>query len=1186
MGKREAWADARLEVLARRCPEALALARLLAPAVTIDAPLLRSMRLTLLPRTGAWIEAELWHSPLVKARSAGGLRFEPAVIERLREQLAAAWQADDEGERQRILEARGVMAAVHTGLSPALALEERVAWAAAMGELDEIEEALASAVKGVLDGSRPGLAAWAGQAVARLPAESFGTSAGQALRLLAAQAGHATATRPEGVSPTRILSELPLARLGIARRGPLLVLGATAWRAGFALPVPDSEPRLVEVLWQDEDDRLLRMPHAIAGGEAQEIEVGHARVQLVNALGEAFEVPGFERWAGGGAGYGRLELHHGQREGMGEGYMLTLQRGEMDAHGTALDFIGGSVEQLAPSLLEAWASASRDADDFMLEAGLAQFRDIPLLQSHQLSMLAPDDDIELHLDSAAARIPWEYLLGKRGLNGRLVHARSGSMRRSADDASGHAVLVASVANLDRPSPADIDEIFRSARFEVEILSEASATELVTRLHRRPWRALHLESLIDPTGGKRPRDVAVSLPIGDGAFLSPGDLEQLKVLPELVVIRGGARAGAGFAASWGEALREGLVSAVLVNDWHVADEIASVFFGSFYEVLTAGGTVAEAALIARLETRRRFPGSPAWAAFQLHGDGEYRLPRVAPRKAATKAAEAKAAEPYDLRAIRALEQRGVPEPGLYAIDASAVPPSLNGPDAFSMLQGRALLFIHGMGSSMLGSFAGMWSSDNLAAWQQLASAYSGRMLCFEHWGLSRSPLENALELVRALPFGIELTVLSVSDGGLIGELLCRAGRVADQPGWEDDDFWESAGRTEETAAPFDEADFALFDGAARETLERLAKEMMSKSLRIVDFVRIACPVRGTTYPARAKQVFGGIARLMGTVGSHAGSLPLRLLDAIVDPERVPGLRAMEPTAPLIRMLNREGVRVDSELAIVAGTFRADSLAGRLKAGLLGLLVDRDNDMLVATESMFGGAARTRPARFVRFEGGDINHFSYLEQAEVVRTVVDRLLNGSPGPAWQIVPGEGAPAPIVVVVHDASQPSEVLEQCAAALAPLENEGRIRLFVASDRDPMLVDDGVRGPLTLALERARVLVVLLTPGLLRSSGLEYALHRLRDRLVDARCVVLPIEVLPTDLEQSALASLASMSPRRVLHPRSDDPEAWREVALTVARILDGAQGSGAAASARAGFAPAFDGAGEALKRSDWDKA
>ncbi|MCW5615934.1 MAG: CHAT domain-containing protein, partial [Rhodocyclaceae bacterium] len=927
--------------------------------------------------------------------------------------------------------------------------------------------------------------------------------------------------------------------------------------------------------------RLLRMPHAIAGGEAQEIEVGRARVQLVNVLGDTFEVPGFAHWAGGSAAYRTLELRHVRDDVSGEGYALSLR--EPDGTSSAQDFIVGAAERLVPSLAP---FAQQGEEGIWVSVGLDHAAESPLLQSQVFAALAPDEDIELLLDEAAARLPWEYLLGERVFNGRLVRARSGDVGRAGGDSGGHAVLVAAVAGLKRTSPTAIDPLFRSARYEVETLGEASATELLTRLHRRPWRVLHLESLIDQAGNPDFDAGLTALPIGDGALLRPGDLEQLKVLPDLVVIRGRARMGSGFAASWGEALRERMTSAVLVNDWHIPDEAASVFLDSFYEVLTSGSSAAEAVLIARLETRRHFPGSLAWAAFQLHGDGEYRLPRVAQRKAATKAAKAKAAEPYDLRAIRALEQRGVPEPGLYAIDASAVPPSLNGPDAFSMLQGRALLFIHGMGSSMLGSFAGMWSSDNLAAWQQLASAYSGRMLCFEHWGLSRSPLENALELVRALPFGIELTVLSVSDGGLIGELLCRAGRVADQPGWEDDDFWESAGRTEETAAPFDEADFALFDGAARETLERLAKEMMSKSLRIVDFVRIACPVRGTTYPARAKQVFGGIARLMGTVGSHAGSLPLRLLDAIVDPERVPGLRAMEPTAPLIRMLNREGVRVDSELAIVAGTFRADSLAGRLKAGLLGLLVDRDNDMLVATESMFGGAARTRPARFVRFEGGDINHFSYLEQAEVVRTVVDRLLNGSPGPAWQIVPGEGAPAPIVVVVHDASQPSEVLEQCAAALAPLENEGRIRLFVASDRDPMLVDDGVRGPLTLALERARVLVVLLTPGLLRSSGLEYALHRLRDRLVDARCVVLPIEVLPTDLEQSALASLASMSPRRVLHPRSDDPEAWREVALTVARILDGAQGSGAAASARAGFAPAFDGAGEALKRSDWDKA
>ena len=292
-----------------RCAE---LARLLAPAVAIDAPCCAACGSPCCPH-GAWIEAELWHSPLVKARSAGGLRFEPAVSERLREQLAAAWQADDEGERQRILEARGVMAAVHTGLSPALALEERVAWAAVMGELDEIEEALASAVKGCWMGPAPALP----HGPAR-PSPAFRPRAsGPARARPCACSRHRLATRrPRGLKASRPHGSCqscrwPGSAYPAAARSSFSARGAAR---GIALPVPDSEPRLVEVLWQDEDDRLLRMPHAIAGGEAQEIEVGHARVQLVNVLGEPFEVPGFERWAVGWRGYRRLELHHGRRE--------------------------------------------------------------------------------------------------------------------------------------------------------------------------------------------------------------------------------------------------------------------------------------------------------------------------------------------------------------------------------------------------------------------------------------------------------------------------------------------------------------------------------------------------------------------------------------------------------------------------------------------------------------------------------------------------------------------------------------------------------------------------------------------------------------------------------------------------------------------------------------------------------
>ena len=1140
MGKREAWADAQLDALARRCPEALTLARLLAPAVTADAALIRSMRLALLPGSGAWIEAELWHSPLVKARSASGLRFEPAVSERLRGQLAAAWQQDGAGERERILEARGVMASAHAGLSPALALEERVAWAAVMGELDEIEAALASAVKGVLDASRPGLAAWAGRE---------------------------TGTQPEAASPAQILSDLPPARLGIARRGPVLILGAAEWRAGFALPVPDSEPRLVEVLLQDDDGALQRMPHAIGAWATQEIEVGRARVQLVNALGETFEVPGFERWAGGGAAYCRLNLQHGQREGMGEGYMLTLKRSDVDGHGTEFDFIGGSIDELGPRRGPSLAQLTNEADlAYWISRVFEKGHESPLLSSRVLTALRPDDDIELRLEDEAARLPWEYMLGELGVNGRVVRGGSDGVGQRGRAPEGHAVLLAAVGDPGRPSPANLEGIFRAARFDVEALPGASAEALLAYLHRHPWRVLHLESELDPARNPDFRDGAPALPIGDGTALTPGDLEQLLVMPELVVIRGRSRIGGGFGGSWGKSLCKGLVSAVLVNDWEVTDSIASAFFDSFYEALTAGSTAAEAALIARLETRRRYPDSLSWAAFQLHGDGEYRLPQVSRRKkAATKATKARPTEPYELRAIRALEQRSVPQPGLYALDTSPVPPQLHGMDGSAPVHGRALLFIHGMGSSMLGSFAGMWSPDNLAAWRELASAYSGRMLCFEHWGLSRSPLENALELVRALPFGIELTLLSVSDGGLIGELLCRAGRVADMTEWEDDDFWDGSGRGNERVAPFDEADFGLFDGAARETLERLSKEMMARSLRVADFVRIACPVRGTTYPVRAKQVFGGIARLMSRVGSVAGGLPLQLLDAIVDPSRVPGLRAMDPSSPLIRMLNRPGVRVDSALAVVAGTFRADSLTGRLKAGVLGLLVDDDNDLLVPTASMFGGAARTRPARFVRFEGGDINHFSYLEQGEVVRTVVDRLIHDSPGSAWQIVQDQRSPAPRVLVVHDASQPADALEQCAAALAPLENEGRIRLAVTPDDGPMLRNDGMRGPLTEALARTRVLVLLLTPGLLRSAGLQYSLRTLQRRLDDGGCSLLPVWMVPDLFEAMDPSTgtplpdwlLARLRDVQGLRPEPlEDPATWHEVRDVVLRLLDAGGG------------------------------
>ena len=274
-------------------------------------------------------------------------------------------------------------------------------------------------------------------------------------------------------------------------------------------------------------------------------------------------------------------------------------------------------------------------------------------------------------------------------------------------------------------------------------------------------------------------------------------------------------------------------------------------------------------------------------------------------------------------------------------------------------------------------------------------------------------------------------------------------------------------------------------------------------------------------------------------------------------------------------------VDSELAIVAGTFAPIRWWAVSRPACWACWRIATTTCWWRPSRCSGGAARTRPARSVRFEGGDINLL--LPRAggggpHRCRSPVERLA----GPGVADRAGEGAPAPIVVVVHDARSRRKCSNNAprhraagkrgpdpsVRCLRSRPDAGRRR---CADRPPLR--SSVHMGTDLCYSRPACLPVRAGARAAPSQGSprRCALCRVADRGA-------------THGPGAIGASLASMS-RRVLHPRSDDFEAWREVALTVARILDGAQGSGAAASARAGFAPAFDGAGEALKRSDWDK-
>src|SRR5262249_21832773 len=151
-------------------------------------------------------------------------------------------------------------------------------------------------------------------------------------------------------------------------------------------------------------------------------------------------------------------------------------------------------------------------------------------------------------------------------------------------------------------------------------------------------------------------------------------------------------------------------------------------------------------------------------------------------------------------------------------------------------------IHGTGSSTNGSFGGLGQVGAAAAdaWRSTAvdtlqRAYRDRMVALEHKTLSVSPIDNAIDLVEALPEGATLDVVSHSRGGQIGELLCRAQRLDGKAPFEGEI---------EGLKRWIEGKEARY-GAELAKLAKLNELLKAKRLKVERFVRVACPAAGTT-----------------------------------------------------------------------------------------------------------------------------------------------------------------------------------------------------------------------------------------------------------------------------------------------------------------------------------------------------
>lgn len=332
----------------------------------------------------------------------------------------------------------------------------------------------------------------------------------------------------------------------------------------------------------------------------------------------------------------------------------------------------------------------------------------------------------------------------------------------------------------------------------------------------------------------------------------------------------------------------------------------------------------------------------------------------------------------------VEGRLQPGPGLYhcsEADVNELRP-LQSPEG----KGPTLVLLHGTASSTDGSFAGLWARTPGSPIRELFRQYEGRVLAYQHQTLTRSPIANALDLATTLaasvPPNSELHLVSHSRGGLIGELLARGMRQG--------------------AAPFTPDDLALFEEDGwiedRQALEALSRVLTESRFRITRFVRVACPARGTTLADRRLDryftILVNLAALIPTLKANPvydalTSLLAGVLKKRTDPRELPGLEAMMPTSPLVRMLNRPDVVSSADLHVLGGDIAGVGVFGRLKTLVSDFYYRDDHDLVVNTPAMLGGMERTAPVRYWIDSGDKVTHFHYFARTDTARRLVGAL-----------------------------------------------------------------------------------------------------------------------------------------------------------------------------------------------------
>ena len=335
--------------------------------------------------------------------------------------------------------------------------------------------------------------------------------------------------------------------------------------------------------------------------------------------------------------------------------------------------------------------------------------------------------------------------------------------------------------------------------------------------------------------------------------------------------------------------------------------------------------------------------------------------------------------------------GAVDEGVYRLPSGPLPESLKGSGAkLAQVPPTAdgspmLVFVHGTFTDTPRTFGKLWAM-HAATVRALFAHYKNQVYALDHATLGASPIGNALTLVRALPAGARLHLVTHSRGGLVAEVLARA--------------CGGGALGADELAHFADAKYAT----ERTEVQALVKLAQQKGIKVERVVRVACPARGTLLASKRLDAY--LSVLQWSLQLAGVPVAPQLVDFLhevarrrANPAELPGLEAMMPGSAVVEWLNGGDDTLPGELRVVAGDLQGDSVGSWVKTLLADAFYWTDNDLVVQTRSMYGGTPRApagsfAAASFVLDRGAKVTHFNYFANDRSVAAIQSGLTDAAP------------------------------------------------------------------------------------------------------------------------------------------------------------------------------------------------